>query len=145
MRTVSVWWQQRGYGSLTTVVHPAILAAPQVCALSRRRWRSEEALLVTKRLVGLASLWVGGTQGVEIQRYATGMFSAGRTDICPHVARALWQPLERISVAMVLRGFSHGSRARHKGESSDLVAFLAAHAEVLGMVKAVRTRHTQAT
>ena len=104
----------------------------------------EDAFLVTKRLLGLAYLWVGGTHGVEIQMYATWIFSAVLHDICQQVARVLGQPWERISVEMVCRGFSHCSRAVQRGESANLVAFLADHAHVLGMVKALRTRHTQA-
>jgi hypothetical protein len=31
--------------------------------LYRRRWQIEEAFLLTKRLLGLAYLWVGGSNG----------------------------------------------------------------------------------
>ena len=100
--------------------------------------------MVTKRLLGLAYLWVGGTNGVEIQMYATWIFYAVLTDICQQVAQALGQPLERSSVEMVFRGFSHVSRAIQRGNQTDIVAFLVEHAALLGLVKALRKRHRQA-
>ena len=45
---------------------PQLLAAREVCERYRRRWRIEEAFLLTKRLLGLAYLWVGDRNGVEI-------------------------------------------------------------------------------
>ena len=100
--------------------------------------------MLTTRLLGLAYLWVGGTNGVEIQMYATWIFYAVLNDICQHVAQVLGQPLERISVEMVFRGFYHFSRAIHKGDRTDIVAFLVEHAALLGLVKALRKRHRQA-
>jgi hypothetical protein len=38
--------------------------------------------VVTQRLLGLASLWVGSTHGVEIQIDVTWSFSAVLTDLC---------------------------------------------------------------
>jgi hypothetical protein len=51
---------------LTNVQDPQLLSPQQVCDLYRRRWRVEEAFLLTKRLLGLAYLWVGGSNGVQI-------------------------------------------------------------------------------
>jgi hypothetical protein len=99
--------------------------------------------VVTQRLLGLASLWVGSTHGVEIQIDATWSFSAVLTDLCQHVARALGQPLERIAVEMVFRGLYHFRRAMQKGESTPVVSFLVTHARLLGMVKAIRKRPKQ--
>ncbi|TRU83843.1 MAG: hypothetical protein EWV76_17265 [Microcystis novacekii Mn_MB_F_20050700_S1] len=42
-----------------------------MCDLSRRRWQIESAFLLTKRLLGLAYLWVGHRKGVQIQILAT--------------------------------------------------------------------------
>lgn len=44
--------------------------------LYRRRWRGIDAFLLTKRLLGLASIWVGDTNGVQIQIFATWIFYA---------------------------------------------------------------------
>jgi len=144
VRLVSVLGNTTWYRSLTNVLDPTLLSAQQVCELYRRRWRIEDAFMVTKRLLGLAYLWVGGTNGVEIQMYATWIFYAVLTDICQQVAQALGQPLERSSVEMVFRGFSHVSRAIQRGNQTDIVAFLVEHAALLGLVKALRKRHRQA-
>lgn len=143
VRMVSVLWNGRWYRYLTNVMDPQILSAREVCELYRRRWRVEDAFLVTKRLLGLSYLWVGGNNGVEIQIYATWIFYAILNDVSQQVAQALWQPLERISVEMVFRGFYHFSRAYERGESKDIVAFLAEHSKLLGIVKVERKRHKQ--
>jgi hypothetical protein len=141
VRQISVWWKQTWHHSLTNGLDPQILSAQQVCALYRRRWRIEEAFVVTTRLVGLASLGVGGTNGVEMQIDATWIFSAVLTDLCQHVAHLLGQPLDRIAVAMVCRGLYHFRRAWQNGESTSVVSVLVEHARLLGIGKALRTRH----
>lgn len=60
LRLVSVLWGKTWYYYLTNVLEPEQLSAHQVCELYRRRWQIEEAFLLTKRLLGLAYLWVGG-------------------------------------------------------------------------------------
>jgi hypothetical protein len=111
------------------------LSARQVCELYRQRWRIEDAFALTKRLLDLAYVWTGSTNTVQWQMYATLMFYAVLVTICQQVAQALREPLERISVAMVFRAFSHDSRAVQRGESDDLVSFLVEHAKLLGIVK----------
>lgn len=54
-------------------------------------------------MLGLSYLWVGGTNGVQMQIYATWIFSAVLNDLSADVAIALQQPLDRISVEMVFR------------------------------------------
>lgn len=51
-----------------------MLFAQQVSELYRMRWRVEDAFLLTKRLLGLAYIWVGNTNGVQIQILATPDF-----------------------------------------------------------------------
>jgi hypothetical protein len=51
--------------------------------------------------------------------------------------------LERISVEMVLRAFSHYSRAVQRGEADALVLLLAEHAKLLGIVKRWRKHHRE--
>jgi IS4 transposase len=67
LRLVCVLWGDTWYYYLTNVLDPQQLSAQQVCELYRCRWRVEEAFLLTKRLLGLAYLWVGDTNGVQIQ------------------------------------------------------------------------------
>jgi hypothetical protein len=111
--------------------------------LYRRRWQIEEAFLLTKRLLGLAYLWVGGSNGVQIQIFATLIFFAVLNDLCSQVAVALNQPKERISIEMVFRGLYHFARALMRGDSNDVVNYLAEHYKLLGLVKAERKRHRE--
>lgn len=143
LRRVSVLWGTTWHTYLTNVLDPDLLSAQQVCDLYRQRWRIEEAFLLTKRLLGLAYLWVGGSNGVQIQLYATWIFYAVLNDLCAQVADALHQPLERISVEMVFRSFYHFSRARQQGRAEALVPFLVEHHESFGLLKAQRKRHRQ--
>jgi hypothetical protein len=140
LRLVSVLWQGQWYRYLTNVLAPAHLSARQVCELYRRRWRIEDAFLLTKRVLDLAYLWTASANGVQLQIYATLIFYAVRLTLCHQVAQALSEPLDRISVEMVFRALSHFSRAVQRGETETLVDFLAAHAALLGLVKRQRKR-----
>ncbi len=140
LRLVSILWNQTWYQYLTNVLDPETLSARQVGELYRRRWRIEEAFLLTKRLLGLSYLWVGGGNGVQIQIYATWIFYAVLIDVCRQVAVALGQPQDRISVEMVYRSFYHFSRASEKDPSTRLIPFLTAHAKPFSLVKAITKR-----
>jgi hypothetical protein len=143
LRLVSVLWDTTWYHYLTNVLEPERLTAQEVCDFYRRRWRIEEAFLLTKRLLGLSYLWVGNRNGVEIQLYATWLFYAVLADLCGQVATALSQPLEQISVEMVFRSLYHFARAIDLGENPELIPFLVHHAKLLGLVKAPRKRHKE--
>jgi hypothetical protein len=125
------------------VLAPQVLSARQVGALYRRRWRLEDAFLLTKRVLDLAYWWTGFTDAVQLQIYATLIFYAVMLTICQQVAEVLGEPLERISVEMVFRAFYHYSRAAPRGECDDLVTFLAEHAKLLGIVKRWRKLHRE--
>jgi hypothetical protein len=144
LRLVSVLWGQTWYYYLTNVLSPEALSARQVCELYRRRWRIEDAFLLTKRLLGLSYLWVSSTNGVEIQVYATWIFYAVLTDLCHQVAEVLQQPLERISVEMVFRSLYHFSRALERGQKVELVSFLVERTKLFGIIKTIRKRHREA-
>ncbi|MBC7973166.1 MAG: IS4 family transposase [Verrucomicrobia bacterium] len=141
LRRVSVLWGRTWHTYLTNVLDPEQLSAQQVCDLYAQRWRIEEAFLLTKRLLGLAYLWVGGSNGVQIQLYATWIFYAVLIDLCAEVALALQQPLERISVEMVFRSLYHFSQARQQGRAEALVPFLVQFQHSFGLLKAQRKRH----
>jgi Transposase DDE domain len=143
LRMVSVRWQGTWYRYLTNVRDPQGLSARQVCELYRRRWRIEEACALTKRLLDLAYVWTGSSNAVQLQIYATLMFYAVLLTICQQVAQVVGDPLERISVEMVFRAFYHDSRAVQRGECDDLGAFLAEHAQLLGLVKRQRKQHRE--
>ena len=57
-------------------------SARQVCALYRRRWRIEEAVALTKRVLDLAYGWTGSPNAVQVQIYATRIVYAVLLMIC---------------------------------------------------------------
>ncbi len=143
LRIVSVLWGHLWYRYVTNVLDDNQLSAREVCHLYRRRWRVEEAFLLTKRLLGLSYFWSSSQNSIEIQVYATWLFYAVLTSVCTEVASALSQPVERISVEMVFRSFYHFNRAREMGEDPVLITFLAKHAKLFGLVKEERKRHRE--
>jgi IS4 transposase len=92
LRRVSVLWQGVWERSRTNVLDPQGWSARQVWERSRRRWRIEEAFALTTRVLDLASLWTGSTHAVQVQRYATRIFSPVLLTICQQVAQALGEP-----------------------------------------------------
>jgi hypothetical protein len=140
---VSVLGQGTWYRYLTNVLAPQMLSARHVCELYRRRWCLEDAFALPKRLWDLAYVWTGSTHAVQVQISATLMFYAVLVTVCQHVAQALGEPLERLSVEMVCRAFEHYRRAVQHGESDHLVSFLAEHAKLLGIVKRQRKSHRE--
>ena len=82
------------YQYLTNVLSPEQLSAEEVCDLYRRRWTIEEAFLLTKRLLGLAYLWVGNKNGIQIQIICTLIFYTVLNQLVGEVAIALSQPKE---------------------------------------------------
>jgi hypothetical protein len=143
LRLISGLWQGQWYRYLTNVLDPAQLSARQVCELYRRRWRIEDAFLVTKRVLDLAYLWKASANGIQLQLYATLLFYLVLLYVCQQVAQSLNEPLEQISVEMVFRAFYHYSRALTRGEPIELVPYLAHHAKLLGLVKRRRQRHRE--
>lgn len=141
MRLVSVLWGKTWYRYLTNVVDPNLLSAQEVCDLYRRRWRIEDAFLLTKRLLGLSYLWVGGVNGIKMQIFATWIFYAVLNDLCADVAIALRQPLEQVSVEMVFRSLYFFNRAQLQNPALQLIPWLVEHHRSMGLVKAVRRRH----
>jgi DDE family transposase len=119
LRLVSVLWHGQWYRYLTNVLDPRLLSARHVWEWYRRRWRIEDAFLVTKRLLDLASLWKTSAHGSQLQLYATLLFYLVLLHVCQQVAQSLNEPLERISVEMVFRAFYHYSRALTREETGD--------------------------
>lgn len=140
VRLVSVLWGKTWYRYLTNVLDPQSLSAQQVCELYRRRWTIEEAFLLTKRLLGLAYFWVGGSNGVKIQIYATWIFYAVLNDLCADVAVALSQPIEAISVEMVFRSLYHYAQAKARDPQLQLIPFFVQFQKSFGLVKTKRKR-----
>ena len=100
----------------------------------------EDAYAIVKRLLGLAYFWAGAENGVCLQLWATWMLYAVLVDLTDAVAEALQKPLEAISVEMVYRSLYFFGQAVMRGEATDLIAYLAANAKPLGLLKRKRKR-----
>ena len=139
-----VEWQHNGkwYRYLTNVVEPGMLPAEYVVALYWQRWRIEDAFNIVKRLLGLAYLWTGSINGIQVQVWATWILYAVLVDLTDAVAQALDTPFQALSVEMVYRALYHFTQAHHRGEADDVVAYLAAEAEGLGIIKRKRKKRT---
>ena len=138
LRLVSMLHQGQWYRYLTNCLDPAILPAEMVVALYRRRWRIEVAFLLVKRLLGLAYFWVGSTNGVQLQIWATWLLYACLIDLTDAVADELNVLFEALSVEMVFRGLYHYNQAVQRGNADDPVRYLAEHAQALALLKRKR-------
>jgi hypothetical protein len=135
LRLIEVRYQGKWYRYLTNVTDPQRLPADVVVALYAERWRVEDAFNAAKRLLGLAYFWTGAANGVQTQVWATWLLYAVLIDLTDAVAEALQQPVAALSLEMVYRGLYHFTQAHHRGDAHDPVAYLAAHAAPLGILK----------
>ena len=140
LRLVEMLYQGKWYRYLTNVLDPAVLPAEYVVALYWQRWRIEDAFNVVKRLLGLAYFWVGSLNGVQTQVWATWLLYAVLVDLTDDVAEVLQRPFQALSVEMIYRGLYHFTQAYHRGQATDPVAYLAANAKHLGILKRKRNR-----
>jgi hypothetical protein len=141
LRLIEVRFGSTWYRYLTSVLDPGLLPANIVADLYRRRWRIEEAFDNVKRLLNLAYLWTGSLNGILLQVWATWLFFALLVDLSDAVAEKLMLPFDRISLEMVFRGLYHFTQARHRGEATDPIKYLAApENQDLGVVKRLRKK-----
>lgn len=136
VRHAGVW---RRY--LTNVLDPAVLPAADVAALYACRWSVEDAFNAVKRLLGLAFFYVGATNAVQTQLWATWLLYTVLVDLTDAVAAQLHRPATTLSLEMVYRGLYHFTQAvqRDLATTADPVAYLATNAHWLGILK--RPRH----
>jgi len=143
LRLVEYLYQGKWYRYLTNVLDPQVLPAEYVVALYYQRWRIEDALGTVKRLLGLAYFWVGSSNGVQVQLWATWILYAVLVDLTQAVAEKLNQPFRALSLEMVYRGLYHFTQAYHRGETTDPITYLAAPEQRdLGIVKRKRPTAT---
>jgi hypothetical protein len=138
MRMIAVQYQGKWYRYLTNETDPERLPAAYVVALYWQRWRIEEALHVVTRLLGLAYFWAGSINAIQVQLWTTWIVYTVLIDLTDAVAEALRQPFAVLSLEMVYRGLYHFTQARQRGEADDVVAYLAAQAKSLGILKRKR-------
>jgi hypothetical protein len=140
IRVIAVWARQRWYRYLTNELDPARLPAEMVVALYAQRWRIEDAFAAVKRLLGLAYFWVGSENGVQLQVWATWLLYAVLVDMTDAIAEVLQRPFADLSLEMTYRGLYYATQAYHRGAAPDPIAYLAANARLLGIIKRKRKK-----
>jgi hypothetical protein len=138
LRLVEVLYRGKWYRYLTNELDPERLPTAYVVALYWRRWRIEDAYGIVKRLLGLAYFWCGAQNAVQLQVWATWLLYIVLVDLTDAIAEALHLPFANISIEMVYRSLYFFTQARQRGETNDVVAYLAQEAKLLGIIKRKR-------
>jgi hypothetical protein len=138
VRLVEVLYGKTWYRYLSNELDTERLPVAYLVALYWQRWRIEDAYAIVKRLLGLAYFWCGAQNAVEIQVWATWLLYAVLVDITDSVAETLHQPFAALSIEMIYRSLYFFTQARQRGQTDDLVAYLADNAKLLGIVKRKR-------
>jgi len=138
LRLIEVLYRGKWYRYLTNELDPKRLPTAYVVALYWRRWRIEDAYGIVKRLLGLAYFWCGAQNAVQLQVWATWLLYIVLVDLTDAVAEALHLPFAAISIEMVYRSLYFFTQARQRGETDDVIAFLAQEAKLLGIIKRKR-------
>jgi hypothetical protein len=141
VRLVQVLYQGKWYRYLSNEVDATRLPVHYLVALYWQRWRIEDAYNTIKRLLGLAYFWCGAQNAVEMQLAATWILFAVLVDLTDAVAEVLQKRFAALSLEMVYRSLPYFTQAYHQGRATDVVTFLATHAEPYGILKRQRKRN----
>ncbi|MCB0114813.1 MAG: IS4 family transposase [Caldilineaceae bacterium] len=142
MRLVEMQYKGKWYRYLTSELDAERLSPVYVVALYWQRWRIEDAYKTVKRLLGLAYFWVGSSNGVALQLWATWLMYSVLVDLTDDVADSLAVPFNQMSMEMVYRSLYFCTMAFHRGEADDPVLYLAQNASLFGLVKRKRKPDT---
>jgi hypothetical protein len=135
IRLIEVQYRGKWYRYMTNELDDKKLPTAYVVALYWQRWRIEEAYNIVKRLLGLAYFWCGAQNAIEMQVWCTWLLYVVLIDLTDAVAEALSKPFSAISIEMVYRSLYFFTIARQRGETDDVVTFLANKANLLGILK----------
>ena len=135
IRLIEILYHGKWYRYLTNELDAERLPTAYVVALYWQRWRIEDAYNVVKRLLGLAYFWCGTQNAVEMQIWATWLLYVVLIDLTDAVAEALNKPFSAISIEMVYRSLYFFANARHRGETDNVVFYLANEAKFFGILK----------
>jgi hypothetical protein len=125
---------------LTNMLDPVRLPGLYAPRLHDERWRIEGAFALVKRLMGLAYLWSGAGNAIQMQAWETWLLYGVVLDMVDEVAERRHVATTPVSVELVFRGLSHYAQAVLDGEEGWAIEYLVAHAKILGLVK----RHKRA-
>ena len=138
LRLVQVRYQGKWYRYLTNELVDQTLPTAYVVALYWQRWRIEDAYALAKRLLGLAYVWCGSDNAIQLQLWATWVLYAVLLDMADAIAERLQQPVAAVSVEMTYRSLYFATQAIHRGETTDPIAYLADNALDFGILKRPR-------
>lgn len=135
VRLIEVLYKGKWYRYLTNELDPRQLPTEYAVALYWQRWRIEDAYNAVKRLLGLAYFWSGSQNAVELQLWSTWLLYAALVDLTDDVADTLNRPFAAISMEMVYRSLYYFAKVHERGETNDLITYLAGNTKLLGIVK----------
>jgi len=138
VRLIEIQHRGKWYRYLTNELDEVQLPTAYVVALYWQRWRIEDAYAIVKRLLGLAYFWSGSQNAIELQIWATWLLYVVLIDLTDAVAERLNLPFAIISIEMVYRSLYFFTQARQRGDTDDLVDFLAQEAKLFGIIKRKR-------
>lgn len=138
VRLIEIQHRGQWYRYLTNELDEIQLPTAYVVALYWQRWRIEDAYAIVKRLLGLAYFWSGSQNAIELQIWATWLLYVVLIDLTDAVAARLKLPFAIISIEMVYRSLYFFTQARQRGETDDLIDFLAQDAKLFGIIKRKR-------
>jgi len=138
LRLVQVRYRGKWYRYLTNELDAQTLPTAYVVALYWQRWRIEDAYALVKRLLGLAYVWCGTDNAIQLQLWATWLLYAVLLDLVDAIADRLTQPVAAVSVEMTYRSLYFATQAIHRGETTDPIGYLADHAQLFGILKRPR-------
>jgi len=138
VRLVEVLYGGKWYRYLSNELDDEHLPTAYLVALYWQRWRIEDAYAIVKRLLGLAYFWCGAQNAVEMQIWATWLLYVVLVDLTDAVAEALQQPFAAISIEMVYRSLYFFTQAHTRGETDNVVTYLATNSKLFGIVKRKR-------
>ncbi len=135
VRLIEIQYRGKWYRYMTNELDAKQLPTAYVVALYWQRWRIEDAYSIVKRLLGLAYFWCGAQNAVEMQVWATWLLYVVLIDLTDAVAEALNKPFSAISIEMVYRSLYFFANARQRGETDNVVVYLATEAKFFGILK----------
>lgn len=135
IRLIEVQYRGKWYRYMTNELDDKKLPTAYVVALYWQRWRIEDTYNIVKRLLGLACFWCGAQNAIKMQVWSTWLLYVVLTDLTDAVAEALFKLFSAISIEMVYRSLYFFTNARQRGETDDIVTFLANKANLLGILK----------
>jgi hypothetical protein len=138
LRLVQVRYRGKWYRYLTNELDAQTLPTAYVVALYWQRWRIEDAYALVKRLLGLAYVWCGTDNAIQLQLWATWLLYAVLLDLVDAIADRLHQPVAAVSVEMTYRSLYFAAQAIHRGVTTDPIGYLADHAQLFGILKRPR-------